>query len=76
MPRRFANPWNCSRRNKRLRGLERPQYRLRVDEVGVFYDVTETTVEVLAIVSKAQAQKWLDTKATPNASGGSGEGQG
>jgi mRNA interferase RelE/StbE len=63
-------------RIKRLRGLERPQYRLRVDEVRVFYDVTETAVEVLAIVSKAEAQKWLDTKATPSASSGSGEGEG
>ena len=30
-------------RIKRLRGLDRPQYRLRVDEVRVFYDVTETS---------------------------------
>ena len=36
-------------RIRRLRGLDRPQYRLRVDEVRVFYDVTEKTVEVLAI---------------------------
>lgn len=62
-------------RIKRLRGLERPQYRLRVDEVRVFYDVTETAVEVLAIISKAEAQKWLDTKATPGTSSGPGEGE-
>jgi prevent-host-death family protein len=38
-------------RIKRLRGLARPQYRLRVaDEIRVFYDVTEYAVEVLAIV--------------------------
>ena len=43
-------------RIKRLRGLERPQYRLRVDETRVFYDVSATRVEVLAIVSKADAQ--------------------
>jgi len=30
----------------------------------VFYDVTGTTVEILAIVSKAQAQAWLDEKGT------------
>jgi len=47
-------------RIKRLRGLSRPQYRLRVDEVRVFYDITETTVEVLAIVPKAEAAKWLE----------------
>jgi mRNA-degrading endonuclease RelE of RelBE toxin-antitoxin system len=51
-------------RIKRLQGLQRPQYRLCVDEVRVFYDVTGTTVEILAIVSKAQAQAWLDEKGT------------
>jgi len=40
-------PKKASRsRIKRLRGLLRPQYRLRVDEVRVFYDVSGTTVEV------------------------------
>lgn len=63
-------------RIKRLRGLERPQYRLRVDEVRVFYDVTDATVEVLAIVSKAQAAAWLAQEATPATPGGSGEGEG
>jgi mRNA interferase RelE/StbE len=42
-------------RIKRLRGLRRPQYRLRVGEVRVFYDVSGTTVEVLAIVAKSEA---------------------
>jgi len=46
-------------RIKRLRGLARPQYRLRVDEVRVFYDVSGSTVEVLAIVIKSEAQSWL-----------------
>ena len=32
-------------RIKRLRGLEQPQYRLRVGEIRVFYDVTETEVQ-------------------------------
>jgi len=27
--------------------------------VRIFYDVTETTVEVLAIVTKSEAQSWL-----------------
>lgn len=63
-------------RIKRLRGLSRPQYRLRVAEVRVFYDVTETTVEVLAIVSKAEAQAWLDAEGTPTTGGGPGAGQG
>ena len=42
-------------RIKRLRGLSQPQYRLRVGDIRVFYDVTETTVHVLAIIPKAQA---------------------
>jgi mRNA interferase RelE/StbE len=47
-------------RIKRLRGLSQPQYRLRLDEIRVFYDVTETQVKILAIVTKAEAQAWLD----------------
>jgi mRNA-degrading endonuclease RelE of RelBE toxin-antitoxin system len=47
-------------RIKRLRGLSRPQYRLRVgDEIRVFYDVTETVVQVLAMVAKSEANAWL-----------------
>ena len=46
-------------RIKRLRGLARPQYRLRVEEVRVFYDVSGSSVEVLAIVAKSEANKWL-----------------
>ena len=52
-------------RIKRLRGVSRPHYRLRVDEIRVFYDVKETTVEILAILEKADGQKWLDKEATP-----------
>ena len=48
-------------RIKRLRGLSRPQYRLRVgDDIRVFYDVTELTVEVLAVVPKSEAVPWLE----------------
>ena len=57
-------------RIKRLRGLSQPQYRLRVGEVRVFYDVTETAVEVLAIVPKNEAQAWLDDEGTPAEGGG------
>jgi mRNA interferase RelE/StbE len=46
-------------RVKRLRGMSRPQYRLRVGEVRVFYDVSGSSVEVLAIVAKSQAEAWL-----------------
>jgi mRNA-degrading endonuclease RelE of RelBE toxin-antitoxin system len=46
-------------RIKRLRGLSQPQYRLRVGEVRVFYDVTAEVVQVLSIVTKAEAASWL-----------------
>ncbi|RME56502.1 type II toxin-antitoxin system RelE/ParE family toxin [Candidatus Parcubacteria bacterium] len=46
-------------RIKRLRGMRRPQYRLRVGEIRVFYDITKNTVGVLAIVQKADAADWL-----------------
>jgi mRNA interferase RelE/StbE len=51
-------------RIKRLRGVTRPQYRLRVDEIRVFYDVVGTDVEVLAIVAKSEAEQWLEKFAT------------
>ena len=53
-------------RIKRLRGLTQPQYRLRVGEVRVFYDVTAETVEILAIVTKAEASRWLLDRGTPD----------
>ena len=53
-------PTKTSRsRIKRLRGMARPQYRLRVEEVRVFYDVSGSAVEVLAIVPKPEAESWL-----------------
>jgi mRNA-degrading endonuclease RelE of RelBE toxin-antitoxin system len=59
-------PEKASRsRIKRLRGLRRPQYRLRVGEVRVFYDISGTTVEVLAIVAKSEAESWLAQFANP-----------
>lgn len=59
-------PTKTSRsRIKRLRGLRQPQYRLRVDGVRVFYDVTGTTVEILAIVAKSEAETWLAQFANP-----------
>ncbi len=52
-------------RIKRLRGVRRPQYRLRVGEVRVFYDVSGPTVEILAIVAKSEAESWLAQFADP-----------
>ncbi len=47
-------------RIKRLRGLVRPQFRLRVDDIRVYYDVREKVVEILAIIPKAEADAWLE----------------
>jgi mRNA interferase RelE/StbE len=47
-------------RIKKLQGMSRPQYRLRVDEIRVFYDIAETTVQVLAIIPKSKAAEWLE----------------
>jgi mRNA interferase RelE/StbE len=52
-------------RIKRLRGLSRLQYRMRVEEARVFYDVTEDAVEILAIVSKDDAENWLAKAGEP-----------
>jgi mRNA interferase RelE/StbE len=38
---------------------DRPQYRLRIGEVRVFYDVSNSTVEILAAVGKSEAEAWL-----------------
>ena len=46
-------------RIKKLRGLRRPEYRLRIDEIRVFYDVVDNRVEILAIIPKSKAAQWL-----------------
>jgi mRNA-degrading endonuclease RelE of RelBE toxin-antitoxin system len=62
---RFEPAKASKSRIKRLRGLARPQYRLRIDEVRVFYDITGSTVEVLAIVAKSEAESWLAQFGSP-----------
>ena len=54
-------------RIKRLRGLRRPQYRLRVDRMRVFYDVNDGKgrVEVLGFVMKPESAKWLQEHGVP-----------
>ena len=47
-------------RIKHLKGLASPQYRLRVDELRVLYDITDNVVEVIAIVSKENSDAWLE----------------
>jgi len=44
---------------KRLRGVSRPQFRLRVGDIRVLYDVVGTEVHILAVVSKEQGESWL-----------------
>jgi mRNA-degrading endonuclease RelE of RelBE toxin-antitoxin system len=46
-------------RIKRLRYMEKPQYRLRVGGLRVFYDILAKEVEVVGIVPKAGAVEWL-----------------
>src|SRR2546428_6559368 len=52
-------------RIKRLRGLARPQYRLRVGDFRVFYDVSGNEVQALAIVPKSEVQQWLEEVGEP-----------
>ena len=51
-------------RIKKLVGLRKPQYRLRVGDVRIFYDVNEKEkrVEVLGFVPKSLAKRWLRQK--------------
>jgi mRNA interferase RelE/StbE len=68
---RFEPTRTSRSRIKRLRGFRQPQYRLRVNEIRVFYDVTENAVEVLAIIRKSEAQEWLDEAGTADDRGAS-----
>ncbi len=52
-------------RIKRLRGLSRPQYRLRVADTRAFYDISGSAVEVLAIVKKSEVDEWLAQFGSP-----------
>jgi len=50
---------------KRLCGRSRPQFRLRVHEIRVYYDVSEGVVEILAIIPKSQSEAWLERAGEP-----------
>ena len=50
--------------------MSQPQYRLRVGEIRVFYDVVEGAVEVHAIVKKSEALAWLEQKGIPDEGSG------
>ena len=49
-------------RIKRLRKMAHPQFRLRVGEFRIFYDIAEPNVHVLAVVKKSESISWLDEK--------------
>jgi mRNA-degrading endonuclease RelE of RelBE toxin-antitoxin system len=68
-------PTQVSRsRIKRLRGTRRPQYRLRVGDVRVFYDVRDDEVAVLTVVEKSQAESWLRRLGVYDEEGSTGRG--
>jgi len=47
-------------RVRKLRGLRKPRYRLRVPGLRVFYDVALGEADVLAIVEASNSAVWLD----------------
>ena len=53
-------------RIKRLRDLKQPEYRLRVDEHRIFYDVLLDEVIVLAIVPKSLTDVYLEKFGVPS----------
>ncbi|HEV8433639.1 MAG TPA: type II toxin-antitoxin system RelE/ParE family toxin [Thermoanaerobaculia bacterium] len=53
-------------RIKRLRALHSPQYRLRVEDWRVFYDVDEREVWIRGVVRKPDAIAWLEQFGDPS----------
>lgn len=55
-----SDPTRTSRTSiKRLRGLDSPQYRLRVGDSRVFYDVSGDQVYVLRVLAKSDVDEYL-----------------
>lgn len=55
-----VTPTRISRsRIKRLRGIDSPQYRLRIGEFRVFYDVEESDVYVMRVLQKSVVEQYL-----------------
>ena len=52
-------------RIKRLRGLRQPEYRRRVEDFRVYYDVAGTEVQVLAVFAKHLTYEWLEQHGLP-----------
>src|SRR5262249_52863836 len=47
-------------RIKKLKDIKHPEYRLRVDEMRVFYDVNDSDVVIVAIMTKEKTNQWLE----------------
>ena len=47
-------------RIKRLRGINHPGCRLRIDKYRIFYDIDNKIVVIIAIVPKAYSEAWLN----------------
>ena len=59
-------PMKLSRsRIKRMRDLVKPQYRLRVNDWRVYYDVTEKHVVIFGVIPKSQQDQWLAENGIP-----------
>lgn len=57
---RYEPTLESKSRIKALHGMRRPQYRLRINDIRVFYDIKNNTVEIIAVVDKTEAAKWLE----------------
>ena len=49
-------------RIKRLEEIESPQYRLRLGDLRIFYDIAGGDVIVLSIMSKEESLRWLRSR--------------
>jgi len=58
---RFEPKKESKSRIKKRKKSNRPQYRLRVDENRIFYDVRGNQVEILAMVQKSETESWLES---------------
>jgi len=52
-------------RIKRLRGLRQPEYRLRVDDFRVYYDLVDSTVRIHSVLAKHLTYDWLRIHGKP-----------
>ena len=46
-------------RIKKLRGLRQPKDQLRVQDVRVYYEVEQASVQMLGVIAKSDTHRWL-----------------